>query len=186
MTPFAHTAGSYLAAELAAKLMPYAGINEPTVLLTAVIAGNLPDLDMFFVKGGSLKHRNTITHTPIFWIIFCSLFIIISTFINHYIFINAFAFTIGVFTHLFLDWFAARGDGVGGIRLLYPWSKKHYGFHKLKKLPNYVVKNFKFSKYLFTYYWKDGLLFYSEILVILAGMGLFIANVPEYVKYFLK
>lgn len=185
MTPFAHVSGGYLIVELADKIYPGVGFNRPDSIISAVIGANIPDFDVFFVKKIT-DHRNTITHTPIFWIVLLSICFGVAEIIkNPFITLNLTSFSLGLFTHFLFDWFAARGENVGGIRLFYPWIKKHYGFKKLEKLPRDIKDHPTLKKYL-PYYLKDKFLFFGEVLVILLGILIFTIRLPGYLHYFFK
>jgi len=185
MTPFAHLSGGFLVTQIADMINPAWGFNRPEVIITSLIGANLPDFDVFIV-GGLKDHRNTITHAPLFWIIVMSLLYLISLFIgNSFITLNIVSFSLGLFTHFLFDWFAAREKDSGGIRLLYPFSKKHYGFHKLKDMPKYMTGKINFKKFI-KFYSADKLLFYVEVSLIVIAIIIFLIRAPGYWHYFFK
>lgn len=176
MTPFAHVAAGYLMTQAVDLINPSLNFNTPGIIITAIVAGNLPDLDVFFVKDKT-KHRNTITHAPLFWLIVIAGFLIVSKMMgNDLIFRYFLAIGLGVFSHFFTDWFAARGLD-GGIRLLYPISKKHYGLFPLKKDKiKFEGIQTLFQKEFIKYYMKNSFLFYSELVLTLAGFIIFLSR----------
>ncbi|MCL4375116.1 metal-dependent hydrolase [Patescibacteria group bacterium] len=95
--------------------------SESVFTTVSIIGALLPDIDIFFGKKVN-EHRNTIFHTPIFWIIVLIL-LKIYRFFNRSLTPYIIAIGLGVFSHLFLDWLSGRTTG---IRLLYPASKKQY------------------------------------------------------------
>lgn len=176
MTPFAHVAAGYLTTQVVDLINPSLGFNSPGIIITAIVAGNLPDLDVLFVKDMT-KHRNTITHAPLFWLIVIGGFLITSKIVDNDLFFRYFlAVGLGVFSHFFTDWFAARGLE-GGIRLFYPFSKKHYGLYPLKK-EKVKFEGIKtlFQKDFIKYYMKNSFLFYSEVALTLAGLAIFLSR----------
>src|SRR3989338_5223222 len=93
-------------------------------LFIAGFAGLLPDIDLpwgyllnFF--GIELGHR-TITHTPLFGLIFLIPAIILWKNKKHKVAMYFFVAAFGVFTHIFLD-YALTADA-GSIMWLYPFS----------------------------------------------------------------
>lgn len=175
MTPFAHVAAGYLVTQGLDLIIPGLNFNTPGIIITGVIAANIPDLDFITAKN-KVQHRNTWTHAPLFWIaVISGLFFFYKLFGNKDLFPYLLTFSIGVASHFLTDWFAAREKDYGGIRLLYPFSKKHYGFMKLNE-PKYKDMNgFKLKEY-FLYYMENAFLFYSEIFIILLGLALFLSR----------
>ena len=176
MTPFAHVAAGYLTTQIVDLINPSLGFNSPGIIITAIVAGNLPDLDVLFVKDMT-KHRNTITHTPLFWMVVIGGFLVTSKMMGNDLFFQYFlALGLGVFSHFFTDWFAARGLD-GGIRLLYPFSKKHYGLFPLKKEKmKFEGIQTMFKKKFIKYYMENSFLFYSEVTLVLTGLMIFLAR----------
>jgi len=185
MTPFAHIAGGYLATQIADLIDQKVYMNRPDMIIAAIIGANIPDFDMIFIKDKK-QHRNTITHTPLFWIAVVIFICFINKFFpNPFISLYLFPFFLGLISHFLFDWFAARDNEIGGIRLFYPFSKKHYGFRHLKKLPPKLMSDFNYGKYL-VFYMKDKLLFSIEVLIILSGAFIFFLRIQEYWNYFFK
>ena len=91
--------------------------------------GFAPDLDMFYAflknRGFSfhdttIYHRDYITHTPLFWLVICSLILLFSVGIFWKLF--AIVLLLGAVSHLFLDSFKV------GIRWFWPWSNDYFAF----------------------------------------------------------
>lgn len=188
MTPFAHIAAGYLVTQALDLVSPGLGFNTPGIIMTGVIAGNIPDFDLIFVKR-KWEHRNTITHAPIFWVVLVALMFAalkIPGLGIYYPYVLVFA--IAVASHFFTDWYAAREVDMGGIRLFYPFSKKHYGLLPLTKA-KYKVDNFKkidWNRYL-KYYMESSFLFYSEIFLIALGMAVFfVRSYDMFFSFFIR
>ncbi len=83
----------------------------------------LPDIDTQFFK--YLKdHHNSISHAPLFWLTLISVVYGISWLTkDRKIRPDLAAFSLGVFSHLFLDWF---GGKTAGILIFYPFSHTVY------------------------------------------------------------
>lgn len=177
MTPFAHVAAGYLATQVAGLIRPDLSFNTPAMIIAGVVAGNFPDLDFLFVKD-KFQHRNTVTHAPLFWAaIIVFLFAVSGVLKNDQVFSYVLVFSLGIFSHFFADWYAAREDDAGGIRLFYPFSKKHYGLMPLKK-KTFSIKNVMgmLSIDFLKYYMQNRFLFYSELLLIVTGLVIFYTN----------
>ena len=173
MTPFAHVTAGYLVTQAVDLINPSLGFNSPEIIIAGIFGANIIDFDVFLVKK-PIEHRNTIFHTPIFWIgVFIFLFIIANFLNNQFITKLFLSFSLGIISHLFLDWYAARGKGVGGIRLLYPYSKKHFGLFPLKKVDLSNVKSM-ISKEFYKFYSENKFLFASEIAIIIFGLITFL------------
>lgn len=175
MTPFAHVAAGYLTTQALDIINTGVSFNTPGIILTGIIAANFPDLDFLTAKN-KVHHRNTWTHAPLFWLLVVGALFVVAGFVNNDLF-NSYllVFSLGLASHFFTDWFAAREEEYGGIRLFFPFSKKHYGFMKLKE-PRYKDMNdFNLGKYL-KYYMENAFLFYSEVFLILFGLAVFLSR----------
>ena len=145
-------------------------------MITGIIGALIPDIDFVFFK--NIKdHHNSIPHSPLFWILVSSIlyllaFLTENTLLENYVI----AFTIGVLVHLFLDWFSGR---TAGIRVFYPFSKKVYSLYPLNptegEVSTSLIPNKSHIKF-FKFYAENKFLLYVEILIILAGLGLFILD----------
>lgn len=173
MTPFAHVAAGYLTTQALDLIYPSINFNTPVIILTGIVAANLPDLDFITAKN-KVHHRNTWTHAPLLWLLVVGALFMIASFVNNDQF-NSYllVFSLGLASHFFTDWFAAREEEYGGIRLLYPFSKKHYGFMKLKEPKYKDMSDFHLGRYL-KYYMENAFLFYSEIFLIIFGLAIFL------------
>lgn len=177
MTPFAHAAAGYLVTQMAGFIKPDFDFNTPIMITAGIVAGNFPDLDFLFVKD-KFQHRNTITHAPLFWIAIISLLFFGAGILkNDQVYAYVLVFSLGIFSHFFADWYAAREENAGGIRLFYPFSKKHYGLMTLKK-KTFSLKNIAgmLSPDFLKYYMENRFLFYSELLLIVTGAVIFFAK----------
>jgi hypothetical protein len=106
-------------------------------IFIAGFAGLLPDIDVplnlflnFF--GMSIVH-GTITHTPLFGLIFLIPGFILWYYKKHKIGTYFFVTCFGVLFHLFLDYFLGGGYSEG-IIFFYPFSNTAYKLHLLKYL----------------------------------------------------
>ncbi|MFZ6035159.1 MAG: metal-dependent hydrolase [Patescibacteria group bacterium] len=175
MTPFAHVAAGYLTTQIVDLLYPGLNFNSPGIIVTGIIAGNIPDLDFLVVKN-KLHHRDTWTHAPIMWAVVILVLLLIAKYLNNDTFFPyVLAFSLGVTSHFFTDWYAAREKDHGGIRLLYPFSKKHFGMLKLKEPLITEDKDFDLVKYA-KYYMENAFLFYSEVVLIILGVVVFLSR----------
>lgn len=100
--------------------------SEQLFTSVAMISSVLPDVDIFFGKKIN-EHRNTLFHTPFFWVGVIFLLTIVSI-VRKSFWPYVIASSFGVFSHLFLDWFSGR---TSGIRILYPFSRKMYSLFPL-------------------------------------------------------
>lgn len=110
----------------------------------AGFAGLLPDMDIplnWFLNffGASILH-GTITHTPLFGLIFLIPGFIFWHYKKHRIGMYFFVTCFSVLFHIFLDYFLGGGY-FEGIMVFYPFSNVAYKLHLLSKLniPNIPV-----------------------------------------------
>lgn len=103
----------------------------------AGIAGLLPDIDIplnwilnFF--GANIVH-GTITHTPIFGLVFLIPGFVLWRHKKHKEAVYFFAICFGIFLHIFLDYFFSS-DYRGGIIFFYPFSNVTYGLNLLQNI----------------------------------------------------
>jgi len=111
-------------------------------IFIAGVGGLLPDIDIplnwllnFF--GLSLAHR-TLTHTPLFALIFLLPGIILWYKKNHKVSMYFFVITFGILLHIFLDYFFAT-DYATGIMFFYPFS---FATYELNLFQNISQLNF--------------------------------------------
>ena len=100
----------------------------------AGFAGLLPDIDiplnsLLNLFGADLWHR-TITHTPLFALVFLIPAIILWKNKKHKIAMYFFVTSFAVFLHIFLDYFFSADNG--GIMFFYPLSTADYALNLLK------------------------------------------------------
>ena len=186
-----HLAGGYLAAAtLLSVLHPdFSTTQINTLLLIGTLAGELPDIDLFFFNWKHRKdtvvennsndnesHRNYITHVPLFWLLI-SLIIILSGYALNLVSINStfiqwtgWIILIGTWSHLILDSIEY------GIRWLSPISKKRYAL-KTKIVQEKIVGKsgslLQYFHYLIKIYWKSWT-FPLEILISMIAIAVFL------------
>lgn len=162
MTPSTHLASGYLVYRAAAFL---GATQSANLLLLSMLGSFAPDIDGLFPGQRMNNHRNTIFHTPFFWILACLLALLFLQISRPGFLIYSLVFFIGSFLHLFLDWVSAR---TGGVRLFYPFSQKAYSLFPLSLehgdipvLPNGGYKNF------WKFYFQNTFLIIVEASIIL-------------------
>jgi len=112
-------------------------------IFIAGFAGLLPDIDIplnWFLNlfGLSIAH-GTITHTPLFGLLFLIPGIILWKQKKHKIAMYFFVICFGILVHIFLDYFVS-GDVFGGIMLFYPFYNATYGLNLLQNAtPNFFA-----------------------------------------------
>lgn len=177
MTLPAHLAAGYLAIKLVDNINPSLGFGANELLLAGVVGSALPDVDFVFFK--HIKdHHNSWFHAPSFWMFICLILILISLFLSNQGFRNiSIALSIGLFTHLFLDWFAGR---TAGIRVFYPISKKMFSLYPLNPQKGKVTTSLIPKKEhweFFKFYSQNKFLLSVEILLIVLGLSIWILNI---------
>jgi len=175
MIPLTHIATGYLLSESYCAMTKVVCANNPTLTLLAVTGSVLPDIDLLSSKKLN-KHHDTLWHSPIFWALITLLFILGRYYVSFDMkYIIAFSF--GIFSHLFLDWFGGRTTG---IRLLYPYSNKMYSAFKLNPKLGYInilpnKKNYTEHIQYVKYYFTNRFLIIIEIsLIVVALLLLFL------------
>ncbi len=167
MTILAHIASGYSVYKIATNTV---GIESSLLLHLAIVGALAPDVDGFF--GRQMKdHRNTVFHSPLFWVVgfiggHSINYILNNT--NFTPYLNIFFW--GIFIHLFLDWFGGR---TAGIRIFFPFSKKIYALFPIKpERGDFPVlppskEHIRFFRF---FYFENKLLVISELLVILSPL----------------
>lgn len=173
----AHLSGGYIAVNLVDKLYPGLGIGSSGLLVTTMIGSVLPDVDFVFSK--YIKdHHSTWPHSPLLWIaVYTLVFSIGIIFKNQLVRNYSTALIIGIFIHLFLDWFNAR---TAGIRIFYPFSERLYSLFPVQPHKGEVpIFPFLSKEYIefFKFYSQNKFLLFSEIGVTVSGFILFIFNI---------
>lgn len=175
MTTLAHVSAGYLTAQLINYINPSLGFGRPEIIVATIVGGNFPDLDILFVKKKE-HHRNTYFHAPLFW-----LGIIIGGYFITWLFgikqlsIYVAAFGLGLLSHFFTDWFAARDKDIGGVPIFFPFSKKHYGFMPDQKIKFAGFENFSLKKFI-EYYTENIFIFLVEVLLVILAVAIFLSR----------
>ena len=171
MTPIAHISSGYLV---------YAGIANTVkpdnfLLLLVSIAGALV-LDMDALFGGKIKdHRNTVFHAPLFWLVVFIVAFGVSYLLIPTLLIYIYAFFLGVFIHLFLDWLGGR---TAGIKIFYPFTDKKYALFPIKPEKGDIsVLSIKGQGPFWKFYLKNKILVVIELIIIVS---------PVFVYFMLK
>lgn len=169
----AHLAGGYLALKLADKLQPEMGFYNNEMMVIGILGAILPDIDSFRFK--YIKdHHDSFTHLPLFWILAFILVFGLEILFKIQIINYTIALFLGIFSHLFLDWFSGRTTG---IKIFYPFSGKAYSLFTINpdkgKIPISLLLN-KENKDFLLFYWENKFLFFVEIGIIILGFGYFL------------
>lgn len=174
MTIPAHISGGYIALNIINRISPNLELTNNELMIAGLIGSVLPDIDYVFFKYVK-DHHNSWTHTPVFWIAIYIIVLILSLVFNEPILRSySTALIIGIFTHLFLDWYSGRTTG---IRILYPYSKKVFSLYQINPNKGKVSTSLKPNQEhieFFKFYAKNKFLLFSEIGLILAGVLLVI------------
>ncbi len=161
-----HAAGAYLAIRLADYLDPSLGLGRSSLVITAVLAGMISDIDGLFYIGHLRDHHDTPLHTPVFWV---AVFIVLSG-VNYSANWNIQLYLtsgfIGIASHLFLDWYAGR---VAGLRVFYPLTKKRYSLFPLHRNKEVFKFNMQGAKEYIKFYTSNRFLLISEVLVVVVA-----------------
>lgn len=171
-----HLAGGYLSASILLTLtQPALSHSEIlTIIITATLAGELPDIDIgilflehLFSKGPHKEsHREYITHAPLFWLMI-SLGIVGLAGAENSIFYQYIGWAIlcGTWTHFLLD------SIEHGITWLSPFSMKRFYLRKAVEAENshrkgtipYYIEHIR-NDYIKTW------TFYAEIIVLIVAV----------------
>jgi membrane-bound metal-dependent hydrolase YbcI (DUF457 family) len=105
-------------------------------IFIAGFAGLLPDVDIplnwiLNLFGLEIIHR-TITHTPLFALLFLIPGVILWSKKKHNLAMYFFVISFGILLHIFLDYFFTADHG--GVMLLYPFSTAEYALNLLQGL----------------------------------------------------
>lgn len=118
MFPFSHAFAGFLIALGASAIgLPL----DNTLVFTAVLGSLIPDMDVFWNKKLG-DHHNSISHTPLTWII-------ISTGVYFFQEQIGIILLVSTLTHLGCDYVTGRTIG---IPLLYPLESKQFSLYPLK------------------------------------------------------
>ena len=81
MTPMAHAASGYLAAQAVNFIYPALGFDKPEFVIPTIIGATISDIDVLFFK--NIKdHRDSVFHLPFFWLIVIIISYSISLLVN--------------------------------------------------------------------------------------------------------
>lgn len=131
-----------------------------------IIGAVIPDVDGVFTE--TVAGHHSILHTPILWIGFYTLVIIMSKMFNRK---NIQQLGLGVMLgaqlHLFTDWFTAR---TVGIQWLYPFSHKDFSLYPIQPEQGQVTVWEMVKDPYFSFYLENGFLLCTEIIICLSAL----------------
>ena len=148
-----HIASGYLAGRLS-KL-------ESKWVWLLIFATIIPDIDGIW--SNTVAGHHSILHTPIFWIVICSMSGIIGRIKKHNdIEKGSKIILLGIMLHLITDWLTAR---TVGIQWLYPFYETNYWIYSIEpEKGNIPIWDMVISPYI-DFYFENKILVYSEILI---------------------
>lgn len=136
------------------------------LVLMVIIGAVIPDVDGVFTE--TVAGHHSILHTPILWIGFYTLVIIMSKMFNRK---NIQQLGLGVMLgaqlHLFTDWFTAR---TVGIQWLYPFSHKDFSLYPIQPEQGQVTVWEMVKDPYFSFYLENGFLLCTEIIICLSAL----------------
>ena len=127
----------------------------------------LPDIDGIW--SSTVAGHHSILHTPIFWIVICSISVIIGKIQKRNdIEKGSLIIFSGAMLHLVTDWLTAR---TVGIQWLYPFSETNYWIYPIEPEKGDIpIWDMIIPPYI-NFYFENKILVYSEILVNFAALG---------------
>lgn len=144
----------------------YKNKHVPYFLIMVTIGAVIPDVDGIF--SDTVAGHHSVLHTPILWIGFYTLAIIISKMFNRK---NIQPLGLGVMLgaqlHLFTDWFTAR---TVGIQWLYPFSYKDFFLYPIQPEQGQVTAWEMVKDPYFSFYLDNEFLLYTEIIICLSAL----------------
>ena len=144
----------------------YKNKHVPYFLLMVTIGAVIPDVDGIF--SDTVAGHHSVLHTPILWIGFYTLAIIMSKMFNRK---NIQQLGLGVMLgaqlHLFTDWFTAR---TVGIQWLYPFSHKDFFLYPIQPEQGQVTVWEMVKDPYFSFYLENGFLLCTEIIICLSAL----------------
>ncbi len=181
MLPAGHVAGGYLSAYALLKItkldLDIAQFHQ--LLYIGAFFGFTPDLDVFVafakVRGFTFSdhektnHRNFFTHAPILWLAIGLL--VYSASQTVFVSYTGLLIWLGAWSHFLLDSLQS------GIMWLWPFSSYHYTFKDREiQIPPVQKKGFFLYWLSFLRFYKNklSLTYYSEIIIILIALYVFI------------
>lgn len=128
------------------------------LFVVGFIGGIFPDIDLFYyyLVNASSSHREFITHTPIFYIVLCTIFSLFFWIIKKPLLaLGALIFMLGAFSHLISDTIVAQ------IMFFYPFSDRFYGISDLNTevinsnllFLNFLLEGIFFFFFFYTFIW---------------------------------
>jgi len=144
----------------------YKNKHVPYFLLMVTIGAVIPDVDGIF--SDTVAGHHSVLHTPILWIGFYTLAIIMSKmFKRKNIQPLGFGVMLGAQLHLFTDWFTAR---TVGIQWLYPFSHKDFFLYPIQPEQGQVTVWEMVKDPYFSFYLENGFLLCTEIIICLSAL----------------
>jgi membrane-bound metal-dependent hydrolase YbcI (DUF457 family) len=173
MTPIAHAASGYLAAQAINLIYPNLGFNKPEIIIPVIIGATISDIDILFVKNVK-NHRDSPFHFPFFWLTVLIVGYLIGLYINSELMMTIITgFGLGIFLHIFFDWLTVTEKGAGEIKLLYPFSNKKFAFKPgPTKTGEYTLKELFTVKYIKSH--MTGRFLFIEIFLIVFSLLVFL------------
>lgn len=162
-----HLATGYLISQAIINKINSTGVDKGLLTSLAIAGAIAPDVDGLFGKQ-MRDHRKTPFHAPLAWaVLILMIYLLILLTNNTQLAIYLLVFAIGVFTHLFLDWFSSRTSGVW---IFYPFSKKLYSLFPLDQSQGKVSifpnrKNFQEYLKFVKFFFKNKFLVITELLI---------------------
>ena len=160
-----HIASGYLLGKGLKGWLPKNRDHSKLVLMV-IIGAVIPDVDGVFAE--TVAGHHSILHTPILWIGFYTLAIIMSKMFNRK---NIQQLGLGVMLgaqlHLFTDWFTAR---TVGIQWLYPFSHKDFFLYPIQPEQGQVTVWEMVKDPYFSFYLENGFLLCTEIIICLSAL----------------
>ena len=144
----------------------YKNKHAPYFLFMVTIGAVIPDVDGIF--SDTVAGHHSVLHTPILWIGFYTLAIIMSKmFKRKNIQPLGFGVMLGAQLHLFTDWFTAR---TVGIQWLYPFSHKDFFLYPIQPEQGQVTVWEMVKDPYFSFYLENGFLLCTEIIICLSAL----------------
>ena len=133
----------------------------------------LPDIDGIWSK--TVAGHHSILHTPIFWIVICSISAIIGKIQKRNdIEKGSLIIFSGAMLHLITDWLTAR---TVGIQWLYPLSQKDFYLFQIQPEKGQVSIWEMIQNPYFSFYMENAVLFWAEIGVTFVALSFMLYNI---------
>jgi membrane-bound metal-dependent hydrolase YbcI (DUF457 family) len=132
----------------------------------------LPDIDGIW--SSTVAGHHSILHTPIFWIVICSISVIIGKFQKRNdIEKGSLIIFSGAMLHLVTDWLTAR---TVGIQWFYPLSQKDFYLFQIQPEQGQVSIWEMIQNPYFSFYMENAILFWAEIGVTFVALSFMLCN----------